>query len=80
MYGALLRNGGYLAFGALFAAVVQRIVSPFIDILKPAADGSAYLRGLEALNSNYLLIIILAVAFAVMARAVVESKLPGGVR
>lgn len=80
MYGALLRNGGYLAFGTLFAAVINTIISPFLTILKPAAQGSQYYRGLEALNNNYLLIIILAIAFAVIARAVVEANLPGDVR
>jgi hypothetical protein len=79
MFGALVRNALYLAFGALFAGVVQAITGPFIDVLTPAAEGTQYLAGLQALHQNPLLIFIIAVGFAVIARAVTEARV-GGVR
>jgi hypothetical protein len=80
MFGALVRNALYLAFGALFAGVVQAITGPFIDVLTPAAEGTQYLAGLQALHENVLLVFIIAVGFALLARSVVESRLGGVAR
>lgn len=77
MYGALLRNGLYLAFGALFAAVIRELLAPFVSYLQPYAQGTAYFEGLQAVEGNVLLIMILAVGVGVITRAVVESRLPG---
>lgn len=80
MYGAFARNGAYALFGALFAAVVKEIIGPLIDILGPEAQGSAYLRGVNALSNNVLLVILLACVFAVVTRAIFERQIAGGVR
>jgi len=79
MFGALVRNALYLAFGALFAGFIQTVTGPFIDVLTPAAEGTQYLAGLQALHENVLLVFIIAVGFALVARAVVEARV-GGVR
>jgi hypothetical protein len=79
MYGALARNGAYALFGALFAAVVSEIITPIINVLGPEAQGSAYLRGVQALNSNVLLVILLACVFGLVTRAIVERRVGGGV-
>lgn len=79
MYGALARNGAYALFGALFAAVVNEIIAPIIDVLGPEAQGSAYLKGVQALEGNVLLVILLACVFGLVTRAIVERQLAGGV-
>jgi large-conductance mechanosensitive channel len=79
MYGALARNGAYALFGALFAAVVREIITPLIGALGPEAQGSAYLRGIQAVSDNVLLIIILGCVFGVITRAIVERRVSGGI-
>jgi hypothetical protein len=79
MYGAFARYGAYALFGALFAAVASEILGPMIDVLGPEAEGTPYLAGIEAVNGNILLVILIACAFGVVTGAIVERRITGGV-
>jgi hypothetical protein len=79
MYGAFARYGGYALFGALFAAVASEIFTPMIGVLGPEADGTPYKVGIQAVESNVLLIILIGCVFGVVTRAIIERRATGGI-
>jgi hypothetical protein len=79
MFGAAIRAASTFAAGMLFASILKAVLAPFQSILKPALGQNAMLvQSLAEVNDSFMLIIIISVGLAFIARAVVESRLPGG--
>ena len=81
MWGLLLRNGAYAVFGALFAAIVARVIGPLLEAgLGPEADGTPLESWLLLFtdSSNVLLVILLSAALSVIVGAIVERRVANG--
>lgn len=72
MFGAYARAGLTIPVAVLFAAILQWIGPMFLPML--GAETTPLYRGFAALVDNALLIMLVAIAAAVLARAVVESN------
>jgi hypothetical protein len=79
MLGALVRGAGYFVLGMLLASVLSEIVG-YLTPLMTYPDGTTpqYVDWLQSLNQNWPFIILLAILFAIIARASVEASLGGG--
>lgn len=78
MLGAIVRSAGYFVLGMLLATILSEIIG-YLTPLMVYPDGSTprYVEWLVAVDSNWPLIIMLALVFAILARASVESSLGG---
>lgn len=83
MYGAYVRAATTVGASVLMAAIL-RFVMPYLLPIVAApgveqTDQTMLYRSLAAVTNNVLLIMLAAIAAGVLARAVVESNLRGGV-
>lgn len=75
MFGAYIRAGITIAIAVLSAALLQFIV-PFLLPYQGPEESLLY-QSFSALAENALVIMIVAIGAAVLARAVVESRMGG---
>ena len=75
MFGAILRSAPTAAGAVLLGAVLQFILSRVLPYLGPES-GMLY-RSFNAIAEHGLLIMLVAVAAGLLARAVVESNAAG---
>jgi hypothetical protein len=83
MFGAFLRAPAYMLFGWLVVEMVLgEVLTPMLDVMNGGsqqAKGSLLYDSLAAVQQDALLVVILSVLFGVLAAAVVESRINGGV-
>jgi len=72
MFGSYIRAALTAGASVLFASVLQFIVNPMLPML--GAEDSLLFRTFDAVTEYALLIMIVAVGAAVIARAVTESN------
>jgi hypothetical protein len=77
MFGALLRAAPTALLAALIAAILQRVLNPLLDVMlggPTASQSDPLIKGLITVGNNSLLIGILSILLALIARAVVEKR------
>jgi hypothetical protein len=81
MFGALLRAAPQALFIALLAAITSRVLDPFLSFIAagPAETDDLLYSGLESASENFLLVGLLALLVTLVARAVIEARVGGGV-
>lgn len=80
MLGAIVRSAGYFVLGMLVSSILSEIVGYLVPLMTyPNGTEPVYVEWMEALNQQWPLIILLAIVFAILARASVEASLGGGV-
>jgi len=72
MFGIYLRSPLTAGYAVLVASVLQFVVNPMLPMV--GAEGSMLYRTFDALTEYALLIMLVAVGAAVIARAVTESS------
>lgn len=79
MWGAVWRAVQTLPIGYLFALVVEEFMAQLLPIMRAAPDseGSALIAAAEAVEANFLLLVILGTIISLLGRAHLESRLGG---
>lgn len=78
MLGAVVRAAGFFVFGMLLSSLLSKIIGMLIPLMDmPDGTTPGYVEYFEAINQNWPVIIMLAIVFAIVARASVEAKLGG---
>lgn len=80
MWGAIIRHGliaAPFAFG--FALIGEKVLGVALTLMKdaPESGGSPLIEAVSAMQSNLLLLFIVAILIQVLAQAHLEAKLGG---
>lgn len=80
MFGTSIRAAVTFAGGMLMASVLKTALQPFLDIMKPSLPKNhIILTSLQEIEQQFVILVLFSVALAFIARAVVESRLGGGI-
>jgi hypothetical protein len=78
MFGAIIRAAAEFAAGMLIATVLVATVAPLVTVMAPGLpNDSVLLLALQEMQTNFPLIMLLGALFGLVARGIVESRLPG---
>lgn len=78
MLGVLVRSAGYFVLGMLLATLLNEVLSYMTPLMTyPQGGTPVYVNWINAVNDNWPVIILIAIVFAIVARASVEAKLGG---
>jgi len=79
MLGALARSAGYFGLGMLLASLLSEVIGYLLPYLElPDGTQPRYVMYLEAVDTQWPVIVLLAIVFALVARASVEAQYGGG--
>lgn len=80
MFGAFARAAPQALFIALLAAILARVLDPILEFTLDspnATQNDMIIAGLQAASDNFLLVGLIALAVALLARATIEASIGG---
>jgi hypothetical protein len=80
MYGVILRAVVYAPVAVFLSLIIRPFLREAVDLMQAGPNSDALtVRAVATVEANFLLLTLIALLVMVVARAVIERQLPGGV-